>query len=138
MKPIEFRGTALDDLRSFPQTAMREAGYQLDRVQNGLAPDDAKAMPSIGVGVVELRLWDEAGTFRVVYVAKLADAVYVLHCFQKKTQQTTKRDIELAQKRLKALMKEIAPGPTSSDFPAYGMPLRTLPRTPRACALARV
>ena len=109
MKPIEFRGTALDDLRSFPQTAMREAGYQLDRVQNGLAPDDANAMPSIGVGVVELRLWDEAGTFRVVYVAKLADAVYVLHCFQKKTQQTTKRDIELAQKRLKALMKEIAP-----------------------------
>ena len=109
MKPIEFRGTALDDLRSFPQTAMREAGYQLDRVQTGLAPDDAKALPSIGVGVVELRLWDEAGTFRVVYVAKLADAVYVLHCFQKKTQQTTKRDIELAQKRLKALMKEIAP-----------------------------
>lgn len=109
MKPIEFRGTALDDLRSFPHTAMREAGYQLDRVQNGLAPDDAKAMPSIGAGVVELRLWDEAGAFRVVYVAKLADAVYVLHCFQKKTQQTTKRDIELAQKRLKALMKEIAP-----------------------------
>ena len=109
MKPIEFRGTALDDLRSFPQTAMREAGYQLDRVQNGLAPDDATAMPSIGVGGVELRLWDEAGTFRVVYVAKLADAVYVLHCFQKKTQQTAKRDIELAQKRLKALMKEIAP-----------------------------
>ena len=59
--------------------------------------------------MVELRIWDEAGTFRVVYVAKLADAVYVLHCFQKKTQRTTKRDIELAQKRLKALMKEIAP-----------------------------
>lgn len=59
--------------------------------------------------MVELRIWDEAGTFRVVYVAKLADAVYVLHCFQKKTQRTTKRDIELTQKRLKALMKEIAP-----------------------------
>ena len=84
-------------------------GINWTGVQNGLAPDDAKAMPSIGVGVVELRLWDEAGTFRVVYVAKLADAVYVLHCFQKKTQQTAKRDIELAQKRLKALMKEIAP-----------------------------
>jgi len=51
----------------------------------------------------------EAGTFRVVYLAKLADAVYVLHCFQKKTQQTAKRDIDLAQKRLKDLMKEIAP-----------------------------
>lgn len=108
MKPIEFRGTSLDDLRGFPQAAMREAGYQLDKVQNGLLPDDAKAMPGIGSGVMELRIWDEAGTFRVVYIAKLADAVYVLHCFQKKTQQTAKRDIELAQKRLKALMKEIA------------------------------
>ena len=107
-KSIEFRGTALNDLRGFPQSAMREAGYQLDRVQHGLAPDDAKAMPSIGAGVVELRIWDEAGTFRVVYVAKLADAVYVLHCFQKKTQQTAKRDIELARTRFKALMKEIA------------------------------
>lgn len=109
MKPIEFRGNALDDLRGFPQTAMREAGYQLDRVQNGLSPDDAKPMPSIGTGVVELRIWDEAGTFRVVYIAKLADAIYVLHCFQKKTPQTAKRDIELAKKRLKELMKELAP-----------------------------
>ena len=59
--------------------------------------------------MVELRIWDEAGTFRVVYAAKLANAVYVLHCFQKKTQQTAKRDIELAKKRLKELMKELAP-----------------------------
>lgn len=109
MKPIEFRASALDDLRSFPQTAMREAGYQLDKVQHGLSPDDAKAMPSIGAGVTELRIWDEAGTFRVVYIAKLADAVYVLHCFQKKTQQTAKRDIDLARQRLKALLKELAP-----------------------------
>ena len=75
MKPIEFRGSVLNDLRAFPQTAMREAGHQLDKVQNGLPPDDAKAMPGIGAGVVELRIWDEAGTFRVVYIAKLADAV---------------------------------------------------------------
>lgn len=108
MKPIEFRGTALDDLRAFPQTAMREAGYQLDRVQHGLPPSDAKSMASIGPGVTELHIWDEAGTFRVVYVAKLADAVFVLHCFQKKTQQTAKRDIDLAKKRLKDLMKELA------------------------------
>lgn len=109
MKPIEFRGTALDDLRGFPQAAMREAGHQLDRVQHGLPPDDAKAVPGIGAGVVELRVWDEAGTFRVMYVAKFANAVYVLHCFQKKTQQTSRRDVELTQKRLKDLMKEIAP-----------------------------
>jgi phage-related protein len=108
MKELDFRGTSLDDLRAFPQPAMREAGYQLDRVQHGLAPDDAKSMASIGPGVMELRIWDEAGTFRVIYVAKLADAVFVLHCFQKKTQQTAKRDIELARKRFKELMKELA------------------------------
>lgn len=107
MKTMVFQGTALDDLRSFPNSAMREAGYQLDKVQHGLPPDDAKAMPSIGAGVVELRIWDEAGTFRVMYVAKLADAIYVLHCFQKKTQQTAKRDIDLARKRLKELLQEI-------------------------------
>jgi len=107
MKLIAFQGAALDDLRNFPNSAKHEAGYQLDKVQHGLPPDDAKAMPSIGAGVVELRIWGEAGTLRVVYVAKLADAVYVLHCFQKKTQQTAKRDINLARKRLKELLKEI-------------------------------
>jgi phage-related protein len=109
MKPIEFKGTSLSDLRDFPHSAVREVGYQLDKVQNGFPPDNAKPMPTIGVGVFELRVWDEAGTFRVVYVAKFADAVYVLHCFQKKTQQTAKRDIDLAKKRLKDLLKEIAP-----------------------------
>ncbi len=108
MKPIAFLATALEDLRAFPPSAMRSAGYQLDKVQHGLSPDDAKPMPTIGAGVTELRIWDEAGTFRVVYVAKLADAVYVLHCFQKKTQQTALRDIELARKRFKALKKEIS------------------------------
>ena len=109
MKPIEFKGTSLSDLRDFPHSAVREVGYQLDKVQNGFPPDDAKPVPTIGVGVFELRVWDEAGTFRVVYVAKFADAVYALHCFQKKTQQTAKRDIDLAKKRLKDLLKEIAP-----------------------------
>ena len=107
MKPVEFRGSALSDLRDFPQSAMREAGHQLDRVQHGLAPNDSKPMPTIGAGVVELRIWDETGTFRVVYVAKFEDAVYVLHCFKKKTQKTTPADIALARKRFKDLVKEI-------------------------------
>ena len=71
-------------------------------------PDDAKALPSVGAGLVELRIWDVAGTFRVMYIAKLEDAVYVLHCFQKKTQQTAGRDIELARRRFMELLKEIA------------------------------
>ena len=108
MKKVEFRGSSLSDLRGFPQTAMREAGHQLDKVQNGLAPDDAKPVPTIGGGVMELRIWDEAGAYRVVYVAKFADAVYVLHCFKKTTLQTSKPDIELARKRFKELVKEIS------------------------------
>ena len=108
MKSVEFRGSSLDDLRSFPVPVMREAGYQIDRVQNGLLPDDYKPMSSIGSAVAEIRLWDEAGTFRVIYVAKFENAVYVLHCFQKKTQKTSKKDLDLAAKRYKELVKEIA------------------------------
>ena len=63
-------------------------------------------MATVGSGVKKLRIWDEAGTFRVIYLAKLAEAVYVLHCFQKKTEQTSEKDIQLARKRYKDLMKE--------------------------------
>ena len=108
MKDVEFRGASLDDLRGFPKAALREAGYQLNKVQKGLAPDDAKPMPTIGAGVAELRIWDESGTFRVMYVAKFEDVVYVLHCFQKKAERTAKRDIELARKRFKELLKELS------------------------------
>jgi phage-related protein len=105
-KSVEFRASSLDDLRVFPVTARREAGYQIDRVQNGLEPDDWKPMPSIGSGVQEVRIRDAAGAFRVIYVAKFADAVYVLHCFQKKTQKTSKTDLDLAESRYRDLVKE--------------------------------
>lgn len=75
MKPIAFLGSSLDDLREFPNTARSEAGYQLDRVQHGLEPSDFKPMPTIGKGVWEIRITDEAGQFRVIYIAKLKDAV---------------------------------------------------------------
>ena len=104
-KPIEFLGDALDALRSFPEPARREAGFQLDKVQHGGEPDDWKPMRSIGQGVREIRIRDESGAFRAIYLAKLADAVYVLHCFQKKTEQTSDRDIELARKRFRDLMR---------------------------------
>lgn len=76
-------------------------------MQHGEEPDDWKPMASIGAGVKEIRVWDESGTFRVIYVAKLVDAVYVLHCFQKKTEQTSDKDVRLARKRLKDLLKEL-------------------------------
>ena len=108
MKPVEFLGDALDALRAFPRTARREAGFQIDKVQRGRDPDDWKPMKSIGTGVREIRVRDESGSFRVIYVASLLDAVYVLHCFQKKTRQTSRRDIRLAQIRYRDLMRHNA------------------------------
>lgn len=106
-KPVEFRGSSLDDLRSFPLAAKREAGHQLDQVQNGQELDDWKPMNTVGQGVKEIRIRDAAGAFRVIYVAKFADAVYVLHCLQKKTEKTSKVDLDLAAKRYRDLLKEL-------------------------------
>ncbi|MCK9509534.1 MAG: type II toxin-antitoxin system RelE/ParE family toxin, partial [Pigmentiphaga sp.] len=101
-------GTSLDDLRAFPPSAKREAGYQIDQVQNGREPDDWKPMKAVGQGVKEIRVHDSEGAFRVIYIAKFADAVYVIHCFQKKTQKTNKADIDLASKRYRDLLQELS------------------------------
>ena len=106
VKPIEFLGDSLRSLREFPDDAKRDAGYQLDRVQHGLQPDDFKPMPAIGKGVEEIRVRDDTGAYRVIYTARLADAIYVLHAFQKKTQATSKRDIELAKQRFVLLSRK--------------------------------
>ncbi len=105
MKPIAFQGGSLDDLRAFPTEARREAGHQLDRVQRGLEPDDWKPMPAVGPGVREVRVRDDTGAFRVIYTATRPEAVYVLHAFQKKTQQTARRDLDLAKARLRDLTR---------------------------------
>lgn len=107
MKPLAFRGTSLSDLRAFPESARRDTGYQLHRVQCGLEPSDWRPMNTIWPGVQEIRIRDEAGAFRVIYVAKFADAVYVLHCFQKKTQKTRKADLDTAAQRYADLVKEL-------------------------------
>ncbi len=104
-KPVEFLGSSLNELRDFPLSARREAGYQIDKVQHGEEPDDWKPMKSIGAGVQEIRIQDEAGAFRVIYITKLKDAVYVLHCFQKKSQKTSAQDLALADKRYNELMR---------------------------------
>ncbi|WP_124704252.1 type II toxin-antitoxin system RelE/ParE family toxin [Sulfuriferula multivorans] len=105
MKPVQFLGDSLKSLRDFPGDARQDAGRQLDKVQRGKQADDFKPMPSIGKGVEEIRIWDDAGTFRVIYTARLTDAVYVLHAFQKKTQATSKRDIDIAKVRFAQLMR---------------------------------
>lgn len=106
-KPLNFRGSALTDLRAFPAPVRQEAGYQLDKVQRGLDPNDWKPMATVGQGMREIRIRDASGAFRVIYVAKLAEAVYVLHCFQKKTQKTSKADLDLAEARYRALLSEV-------------------------------
>ena len=106
MKPVRFLGDSLQCVRDFPVDARQDAGYQLDKVQRGLQPDDFKPMPTIGRGVEEIRIRDDAGNLRVIYTARLADAVVVLHAFQKKTQRTSQRDIEMAKVRFGKMMKD--------------------------------
>ena len=91
------------DLIAFPTDARHDAGYQLEKVQRGLDPNDWKPMPTVGAGVREIRIHEESGVFRVIYLATRPEAVYVLHCFQKKSQKTSRRDIQLAAKRFKAI-----------------------------------
>ena len=106
MKPLQFLGDSLKRIREFPDDARQDVGRQLDLVQKGMQPNDFKPMPSVGRGVEEIRVWDEAGTFRVVYTARWKEAIYVLHAFQKKTQTTSKNDVAIAAARFKLLRGE--------------------------------
>lgn len=106
LKEIEFLGDSLDELRSFPEAPKKEAGFQLDMVQRGDLPADWKRMNMVGAGALEIRISDQSGIYRVIYVAKLKDAIYVLHCFQKKTQQTSQKDIDIAKARYETLMNK--------------------------------
>lgn len=106
LKPLRFLGDSLKRLREFPKDAKHDAGYQLDQVQRGRQPADFKPMPSIGKGVEEIRVWDDSGAYRVMYTARLTEAVVVLHAVQKKTQATPKQDIEIAKERFEQLMRE--------------------------------
>ena len=99
MRPVRFLGDSLKRLRDFPDDARHDAGYQLDKVQRGGRPDDFKPMPAIGKGMEEIRVSDPSGAYRVIYVARRVEAVYVLHAFHKKTQSTPKKDLEIAKRR---------------------------------------
>ena len=100
LKPVAWLGSSRDAVRAFPSPARHSAGRALLRVQQGLPPQDFKPMTSVGSGVVEIRV-HVGGEFRVVYVAKYVEAVYVLHAFEKRTQRTRQGDIEVARTRLR-------------------------------------
>lgn len=105
-KPIDWRGSSFDDLRAFPDDAKRNAGYQLRKVQKGEQPDVFKPLTEIGAGVYEIIVDTAAGWFRVMYVAKFEETVYVLHSFQKKTNKTSQGDKDVAKRRYGAVLKE--------------------------------
>lgn len=102
MKRLEFVGSSLDDLREFPAEARRVVGFELGFVQRGLDPSDWKPLNEVGADVREIRI-HVFGEWRLLYVAKFAKAVYVLHAFQKKTQKTRREDIELARTRYRQI-----------------------------------
>jgi phage-related protein len=105
MKSVYFVGSSRDDLRELPEDARETAGYQLFKVQQGKEPDDWKPMSMVGTGVREIRVWEESGTYRILYVARFEEALYVLHVFEKRSQKTPQRDIQLAKERYADLVR---------------------------------
>jgi phage-related protein len=109
---------------------VKARGYQLERVQNGETPSEWKSMSTIGSGVQEIRINEDGDAFRVIMIAKLPEAIYVLHCFQKKSRKTSKSDLAIARKRYRDLMEEIGKWP-GRPTQASGTPSRTPRRRPR-------
>jgi phage-related protein len=105
-KPVVWLGTSLDDVRAQRKAIKEELGHQLDRVQLGLPPNNFKPMPEVGAGTIEIRVKDENGIARLMYVAKFGGKIHVLHVFTKKTQKTPKSEINLAETRYKEAKKD--------------------------------
>jgi phage-related protein len=101
MKKVRWLGSSREDLISFPKSARADIGYGIERLQNGLEPLDWK--PLLPGGIFEIRVRDRFGIYRAVYLLKISDEVVIVHCFKKKTQKTSKKDLDLIQKRVKEL-----------------------------------
>jgi phage-related protein len=104
VRPACFLGDSLKCLRDFPRSIRHDAGYQLDKVPRDEQPDDFKPMPAVGRGVEEIRVSESSHSYRVVCLARRAEAVYILHALQKKTQATPKNDIQIARRRFRQLL----------------------------------
>lgn len=105
-KEIRWLGSSFRDLLAFPEEARRRAGFQLRKIQAGLDPDDWKPFDSIGAGTREIRIGESEGVFRVMYVTKFVEALYVLHCFQKKAQKLGPLDKKIAEMRYRAILTD--------------------------------
>lgn len=105
MKPVHFVGSSREDLRDLPESVQETTGFQLFKVQQGKEPDDWKPTTTVGPGVQELRVRDESGAYRVFYVAKFEEAVYVPHVFEKRSQKTARADLALGKNRYGVLLR---------------------------------
>lgn len=103
-KEIHWVGSSYNDLLALPEEARRNAGFQLGKVQAGLEPDDWKPFEEIGPGTREIRIREVEGAFRVLYVARFEESVYVLHCFRKASQTTSSHDKRIAATRYRAVL----------------------------------
>jgi phage-related protein len=101
-------GDAKVVLSAFPQEIKSVFGYSLRRLQKGLLPDcDARRMESIGRGVWELKAADERAWYRLIYLTRIGNSLYVLHAFEKDSRKTDRRDLEIAKSRLKSVLAEL-------------------------------
>lgn len=105
LKPVIWMGTAFNDLRAFPVEVRKDAGYQLHKIQSGLDATDWKSMAEIGPGVAEIRLRDRTSAYRIFYIARFEEAIYILHCFNKRSQRTALADKTLARLRYRDVIE---------------------------------
>ena len=104
-KVVKWLGDSLGQLRTWPKSVTEEVGAELLAVQEGRVPSDWKSMTTVGAGVKEIRVAQNRNQYRVIYVAKFIEAVYVIHAFEKKTQRTPNHDLDIAKTRYKELLK---------------------------------
>jgi len=104
-KPAVFLASSQGDIAQFPKFARSKAGKDIQDLQHGRMPPDWKPMHSVGAGVGEIRILGTR-SFRVLFIARFHEAIYILHAFEKKSQATPKRDIELGRARYRSLIRE--------------------------------
>jgi len=105
---IAWEGNSKEVLSNFPDEVKATLGFSLRQIQNGRLPVcDRRPMPSVGTGVWELKEGDSRTWYRVLYLARIQDVIHVLHCFEKDSRKTDRRDIQTARSRLSHVLKRI-------------------------------
>jgi phage-related protein len=106
--PIAWEGDSREVIRGFPEDIRPELGIDLQLLQWGNEPKSYKPMPSVGKGVFELRQQDKRSWYRVIYLSRIEGVIYVLHCFEKKSAKTPRKDISLARSRYGVFRQRLA------------------------------